>query len=583
MSVRSDDATTAGPRPASARQSLRPGLPVVLAGLVGGAAVVAGVSLTATSGWLIVRAAEGPQILLLLTAIVAVRAFGIARPALRYAERLRSHDAALADLSDRRSRLYAALVPLTPARLGRRARAEALGGMVDDLTDVVDAQVRVAVPVISALVSGGLAAVLTAVLSPAAGLVLASLLAAAAAACVVADRLEAAAQDEVLTARAGVLRVADLVTRQANELAAVGGSESAERWLSTAHVVLRRALLRQSRGRALVAALLLLSTVAATIASAVIAARSGLGGPLAALLVVVPVAVGDSLSGLADVVRALARARAARDRLERVTGQAPAVADPSGSTPGTTAGGGGRAARTPRHTPPVLRLTDVSAQWEPGTTALPPTTLTLLPGSRTAVVGANGSGKSTLLAVIARQLDPATGCYDVDGHDTATAGLRAVRELFAIVDDEPHVFATTVRENLRVAVPDATDEDVRDALDRARLGAWCAALPDGLDTRLGTGGLGVSGGERARLALARALLADRPVLLLDEPVAHLDHATALEVLADVLDASRGRTVVMVSHRPDGLAGFDRILDLTPPEPCRPTRSPRDTEYRAASG
>ena len=109
------------------------------AGLLGGIATASGIALTATSGWLIVRASERPVILMLLTAIVAVRTFGMARPVFRYWERLRSHDVALTDLADRRTTAYARLIPLTPARLGRRGRADLLTGVVDDLSDVVDA------------------------------------------------------------------------------------------------------------------------------------------------------------------------------------------------------------------------------------------------------------------------------------------------------------------------------------------------------------------------------------------------------------------------------------------------------------
>ena len=134
--------------------SLRPSSRILLSGLVGGLATASGIALTATSGWLIVRASERPIILTLLVAVVGVRAFGIARPVLRYVERLLSHDAALADLARRRSTMYAALVPLTPARLGRRSRSSVLAGVVDDITDVVDAQVRVTVPVLSGLVAG---------------------------------------------------------------------------------------------------------------------------------------------------------------------------------------------------------------------------------------------------------------------------------------------------------------------------------------------------------------------------------------------------------------------------------------------
>ena len=163
--------------------SLRPTRATIIGGLLGGAATASGIALTATSGWLIVRASEQPVILTLLTAIVGVRAFGIARPLFRYVERLVSHDAALDDLARERTRVYSALVPLTPARLGRRSRSRVLAGVVDDLTDVVDAQVRVTVPVLSSIVAGLVATLLVAWFSPAVGLVLAGLLVAVAATC----------------------------------------------------------------------------------------------------------------------------------------------------------------------------------------------------------------------------------------------------------------------------------------------------------------------------------------------------------------------------------------------------------------
>src|SRR5699024_9654189 len=204
---------------------------LLAAGLLGGVATAAGIALTTTSGWLIVRADQRPQILTLLTAIVAVRAFGLARPVFRHWERLRSHDVALGDLARERTRTYASLIPLTPARLGSRGRADVLTGVVDDLSDVVEASVRVTVPAISALVAGVLAAALTAAVDARVGLVLASMLSAALPVAVLADRLETRSQTEVLTARAEVARVAQLVSGHADELRGIGGTATATGWL----------------------------------------------------------------------------------------------------------------------------------------------------------------------------------------------------------------------------------------------------------------------------------------------------------------------------------------------------------------
>ncbi len=545
---------------------LRPTRRVVLAGLVGAAALLCGIALTATSGWLVVRASERPQILLLLTSIVAVRAFGMFRPVFRYGERLLSHDAALDDLAERRADLYTALVPLSPGRLGARARTEVLTGVVDDLTDVAEAPVRVTVPVIASAVAGLGAAALVAVVSPAVGLVLAALVLALALACARAWRVESRSTAELLAARAEVFRVSELVARQGGELAAIGGTDTALGWLDRAHDTLRRAAVRQARGRGLVAAVAMWATGAATVASAHLAVGVGLSAPMTVLLVVTPVAVGDALAGVVDAMRALARAQAAARRLGSLLAQQPAVADPAISSKGHEPPPDARRVVTSRSGGEGVgvRLRGVAAEWVPGRPALPPISLDLPPGSRTAVVGSNGSGKSTLLAVLARHLDPVEGTYTLDGADVRSQGLEEVRARIAVVDDEPHVFATTLRENLRLAAdPDAEcrDPGLVDALRRAGLGAWWAGLEDGLDTRLGTGGLGVSGGERARLGLARAVVSGRPVVLLDEPVAHLDHATAVAVLDDLADAMAGRTLVMVTHRPEGLVDFDTIVDL----------------------
>jgi thiol reductant ABC exporter CydC subunit len=538
---------------------LRPTRRTVIGGLLGGAATASGIALTATSGWLIVRASTEPIILTLLVAIVAVRTFGIARPFFRYLERIVSHDAALDDLAGRRTSVYAALVPLTPARLGRRSRSSVLTGVVDDLTDVVEAQVRVTVPLISSALAGLVATLLTAWFAPAVGLVLAGLMVAVAATCVLAWWFESQSRDELLESRAEVLRVSDLVARQASELQAIGAEGTAAGWLTDAHDTLRRAVQRQSRGRALVAATLLVATAVATLLAAYLVDPAVTGGPVAALLVVVPVAVGDALAPLVDTMRSLSRAQGSAARLDALLDQQPAVRD---SAEAVAAGIRTSGARTD--------LDGVAASWTGSAEQLAPTDLHLAPGGRVAVIGPNGSGKSTMLAVLARSLDPSRGTHRVDGTDVHDLTIEEVRRHVAVVDDEPHVFASSVGANLRLAGPDADDDALAAALGRAGLGRWLADLPDGLATRLGSGGRGLSGGERARLGVARAVLADRPVVLLDEPTAHLDHATATAVLDDVLSATDGRTVVMVSHRPEALDRFDTVLDLGARRPAAPT-------------
>jgi ABC-type transport system involved in cytochrome bd biosynthesis fused ATPase/permease subunit len=297
----------------------------------------------------------------------------------------------------------------------------------------------------------------------------------------------------------------------------------------------------------------------ATLSAALLADPATVGGPVAALLVVVPVAVGDALAPLVDTMRSLARAQGSRARLDALLDQRPAVHEPESAAPGATDGVGSH-----------IVLDGVAASWDGGPDQVAPTDLDLPPGRLVGLVGPNGSGKSTLLAVLARHLDPSRGRHTMGGADVRTLAIEDVRARVAVLDDEPHVFATSVAGNIRLAAPDADDADVARALTRAGLGEWLAELPDGLGTRLGSGGRGLSGGERARLGLARAVAGDRPVVLLDEPTAHLDHPTATAVLDDVLDATDGRSVVMASHRPEALDRFHSVLDLGVASTAAPT-------------
>ncbi len=547
--------TSAGADPGT--RATRPTGPtgaIVGAGLLGGIATTSGIALTATSGWLIVRASQRPAILLLLTAIVAVRAFGMARPAFRYWERLRSHDAALADLADQRTTAYERLIPLTPARLGRRGRADLLTGVVDDLSDLVDAQVRVTVPLLAALVASVVATIVLAVLSPVAGLVIAAMAILTAPVLVLGWRLETRSQQTLLGARAEVSRVTALVSGNASELQAIGAGDQAQTWLTTAHADLCRAAGRQSRGRAVASGLLLLLTAAGTVAMTMAIlpfVGTTISTPVAALLVLTPVALGDAFSTLPDAVRALARSQASAVRLTALLDQQSAVS-----------AAGVQPLETPAGIPPRICVNALTAAWSGTAPQVGPVDLQLQPGTRLAITGPNGCGKSTLLAVLARALDPAGGSYRLGDQDAVALELGQARQMFAVLDDEPHLFASTVRANLTLAQPGSADPDLVGALDRAGLSQWFTELDQGLDTVIGAGGRGVSGGEKARLGLARALLSKRPVLLLDEPVAHLDHATADAVMGDLTRAATGQSVIMVTHRRDGLAGFDRVVNLS---------------------
>ncbi|MFD9935442.1 thiol reductant ABC exporter subunit CydD [Streptomyces massasporeus] len=187
------------------------------------------------------------------------------------------------------------------------------------------------------------------------------------------------------------------------------------------------------------------------------------------------------------------------------------------------------------------------------------------PGETVALVGPSGAGKSTLLSVLLGFVRPAEGRVRVGEVDLADADLRQWHSRIAWVPQRPHLYAGTIAENVRLARPGADDDSVRRALRDAGALDFVDALPEGVDTALGEDGAGLSAGQRQRLALARAFLADRPVLLLDEPTAALDGATEAEVVAAVRRLAAGRTVLLVVHRPALLEVADRVVRLEEPQ------------------
>ncbi|MFJ9940947.1 thiol reductant ABC exporter subunit CydD [Streptomyces erythrochromogenes] len=522
--------------------------------LLGSLAVGCSVGLMAVSGWLISRASEQPPVLYLMVAVTATRAFGMGRAVFRYAERLVSHDAVLRMLADLRVSVYRRLERIAPAGLREHRRGDLLARLVADADALQDYWLRWLLPVGTAVLVGTGSVAFTTWLLPEAGAVLAvGLLAAGVGVPLVSGACARRAERRLAPARGELAtRVADLLTGTA-ELTVAGALADRKGRARESDGVLTRIAARGAAAGGLGGGLSVLVCGLTVVAAAAVAADAvhdgRLSGVAMAVAVLTPLAAFEAVNGLPLAVQYRQRVRRSAERVYEVIDAPVPVAEPE------------QPAGAPA-SPFPLRLAGLSAR-HPGQErdALCGLDLTLEAGRRIAVVGPSGSGKTTLAQVMLRFLDPAEGSYRLGGADARTLDSDDVRALVGLCAQDAHLFDSSVRENLRLARTGASEEQLRDALAAARLLDWADGLPDGLDTLVGEHGERISGGQRQRLALARALLADFPVLVLDEPAEHLDLATADALTTDLLAATEGRTTVLITHRLAGLEAVDEVLVL----------------------
>ncbi|HEX5121275.1 MAG TPA: thiol reductant ABC exporter subunit CydD [Pseudonocardiaceae bacterium] len=496
--------------------------PRLLAGaLLGALASGSAVALTATAAWLITRAAAHPSIVVLTVAVIAVRAFGLGKGVLRYAERLVSHDAAFRLAGRLRVRLWSALVRLGPVRAARLADGQRR--LVSDVDTVRDLVPRVLTPPLTALLVGAGAVALETALYPPAGLALCvALLVAGLAGPLAGLAAERRATRILAGGRRDVAGAVLALLDAAADLLATGTHRVRRTELARMDARLAATARRQAWGAGVTTAIAIAALGTATVLATWLSA--GHVNPVStAVLALVPLALAETVDSLGPALRHLDPLRAAYGRITELDVPVPSWSTPDGP----------------------VDLADVSVTW-PGATepALRDVTLTLPPGEETAVLGPSGAGKSTLLALLLGFLRP--------------TGRATIPATVAWCPPEPHLSATTVRENLRLGDPTADDDTLRAALRTVALDDW------NLDTRLGPTGAGVSGGEAQRLSLARTLLRARhaDLVLLDEPTAHLDTTTARRVLTSIRTELAGRTIVHVTHRPDDAQAATMVLRVT---------------------
>jgi ATP-binding cassette subfamily C protein CydCD len=520
---------------------------------LGAGAVMAATGLLSLSGYLISKAALQPPILSLTVAIVGVRFFGIARAVLRYYERTVSHDLAFRVLAGLRRRFFERLVPLVPGGLPRLRRGDLLSRFVADVDRLQDLYLRALAPPVAAALAGGLAVWIAFLLLPAAGWVLlAALLAGGVAVPLLTARAARAAGRRQGRARAALTDELLEVVEQAPEIAAWGREAERAGRVARADGELVRLARRDALAGGLAAGLQTLLSAGSAVALVAVGvpavAEGRLEGVLLAVLPFLGLAAYEAVTPLPQAAQHLDACADAAARIEDVL-EAPApVREPERPRP--LPAGGSLVAEGVRFRYPG------SEEW-----VLDGADLELKPGRRVALVGPSGSGKSTLANLLVRFADPQEGRVTLGGVDVRELSGDALRGAVRLAGQDAHLFNTSIRENVRLARPEASDEEVDRALEAAGLGPWIASLPEGAGTFVGEDGAQVSGGQRRRIAFARALLADARFLVLDEPTAHLDPEGAEAFLRTVAERAGDRGVLVITHTLAGLDAYDEVLVL----------------------
>jgi thiol reductant ABC exporter CydC subunit len=532
---------------------------LIAAAVLGAGASACAVGLAATSGWLIARAAQHPPVLTLMVAAVLVRTFGIGRGVLRYGERLAAHDAALRVVSALRQRIFEALIPLAPIGLSDAHSGDLLSQMASEVDAVQDLYVRALLPAAGALLVGLVAVAFTAALLPAAALTLAiALLLGGIGVPLAVLCAEGRASRSAVQAR-GALAVAvvDLL-EGSDDLLVFNASDAALERVELADRALARVERRAAFGLSAGAAVFTLAAGFAlwsALRIGIPAVRSGaLAGVMLAVVVLIAWAAPEVVADLPRVGQVVRRARTAAQELLVLTGSPARIADPLVPQD------------VPR-SPANVRLRGITASYmdhdagNAGRAVLRGVDLDLSAGSRVVIVGESGAGKSTLMAVLLRFLEFDSGSFTIDAVNVRDLRGDDVRRVIGCCQQQPHLFDSTIRANLLIGDPNATDAVLSEVLRRVGLGDWLHGLPKGLDTVVGPRGTQVSGGQLRRIALAQVLLGDFPVVLFDEPTEGLDKTAAQALIRDVLVATGDRAVLIVTHRIDWFERTEDVLIL----------------------
>lgn len=540
---------------------------IALTALLGFATIGSSVGLMATSAYVIAKAALQPPISELQVAIVGVRFFGLSRGLFRYMERYTSHFVTFKLLARLRRWFYEAVEPLAPARLLTQRSGDLLSRVVADVETLENFYIRALAPPLTALLSISLLGLFVSWFDRSLTVGLIALLGLAGIGVPWLNyRLSRWASQQLIQQRADLnVTVLDGLQGMADLLAFGQAARHQQRLAQQSQAInLLQERLAAVRGlsQALIALLSSITALLMLWLAIPLVTTGQLNGLYLALLTLLALASFEAVIPLTEAAEHLESSLTAARRLFAIIDSQPEVAEMTVATPPIH----------PSPTPPYkLAIQGLSFSYpnhrpeiEPShqpASVLHDIDLTLHDGERVAIVGPSGAGKSTLINLLLRFWAYRTGEIYLGEQPLSSYHPSAVRAMMGVVSQQTNLFNGSVRDNLLLASPQATHQQVEAALQQAQLQEFVQSLPDGMDSWIGEQGLRLSGGERQRMAIARAILKDAPMLLLDEPTANLDAVTERQVMQSLHQLMAHRTTLLITHRLVDMPLMDRILVL----------------------
>ena len=526
---------------------------VVLAVLLSFLTVGSSVGLMAMSAYLISKSAIVTDVADIALIVTFVRVFAIARAVFRYLERYFTHTATFRILTHLRVWFFASIEPLAPARLMQYRSGDLLARIVGDIGTLENFYVRVVVPPVAAAMVTLVACAILGQFSPALGIALFVFLALTGIVLPLFTRWVSLKPAGAVVAIRSELNAAlvDEIQGLSDLLAFDQAEQHREGTLVLSRDLIRaqqRLALFRGASHGMAALLTSLAGVTMLLIGIPLVSSGQVDGVFLALLPLTAIAAFEAVQPLSMALQQLEANQAAGKRLFELIDAEPEVREPA----------------TPSPQPPEYSLTVSGLSFRYGAgepLALDRVNLSIPAGGRLVMMGPSGSGKSTLVNLLVRFREYDTGQICIGGHDLHEWHSDDARALVGVVSQQVHLFNTSVRDDLLVANPDATDEQIEDACRMAQLHDFIESLPMGYDTRIGENGVLLSGGERQRLAMARVVLKAAPILVLDEATSNLDALTEQRLMASLEPFLDGRTVLMIAHRLPRMEKAPRVVHL----------------------